>query len=114
MHLTYAGAYDTAECRLASLATSEGVIMAQSLNDRIVEVLCEEWENVAPAVLESETVYERLIAEGETVPDRAMEELLEGLHESGLITAPGTFGREEIEKHGNRHITWVDAGLLCE
>lgn len=88
--------------------------MAQSLNDRIVEVLCDEWEKVAPAVLESETVYERLIAEGETVPDGAMEELLEGLHESRLITAPGTFGREEIEKHGNRHITWVNTEMLCD
>ena len=34
------------------------------MNDRIIDVLCEEWERTAPNVLDSETVYDRLLEEG--------------------------------------------------
>ncbi len=88
--------------------------MDESLEDRIIEVICEEWEKVAPDTLKSKTVYERLVAEGEHIPDYAMEETLKNLHDGGLIRAPGLHDTEAARKSSGRVITWVSTEGLCE
>lgn len=37
-------------------------------------MLCEEWEKTRPRILKSETVYNRLTAEGESIPEGAMDD----------------------------------------
>ena len=86
---------------------------ARRLRERIVEVLCEEWEKARPGILQSETIYERLVAEGEEVPDGMINEILTALNNTGAIRAGGLHGREEIRKHGAWAISEVRADLLC-
>ncbi len=85
--------------------------MDRRLEDRIVEVLVEEWMANAPGTIESKTVYDRLVTEGEVVPAGLMNDLLTRLKDQGYIRGPGAHGRSEISKHGNFTITWVDPDL---
>ncbi len=85
----------------------------QRLGDRIVDVLCEEWEKARPGILQSETIYERLVAEGEEVPDGAIDEVLTALKNTGAIGAAGMHDTEAVRKHGAWAISKVRTDMLC-
>lgn len=85
----------------------------EQLANRVVDTLCEEWEKAKPGPLLSSTIYERLVAEGEHVPDGAINEVLAGLRATGAITAAGMHDSEAVRKHGNWAITAVQTDLLC-
>ena len=71
----------------------------------------EEWTANSPGTIESKTVYDRLVAEGEAIPAGSMNDLLTRLKNQGYIRGPGAHGRSEISKHGNFIITWVAPDL---
>ncbi len=83
------------------------------LNNRIIDLLCEEWEKTAPNTLASETIYERLLQEGEEIPDHAMDVLLGTLKRNGAIRGTAVHDREAARTHGGWYITGVNTGSLC-
>jgi hypothetical protein len=52
----------------------------------------------------SKSVYDRLIAEGADVPPGTMDEILQDLHDRGLIIGPLFLDGEGIRMHGARAI----------
>jgi hypothetical protein len=84
----------------------------QQIRNRIIKTICEEWESTE-GHLDSKTVYERLVRDGEEPPANVMKELLEELRDQLLIRGAFFLGRDEIAKHGNMRITEVDPEL-CE
>lgn len=86
--------------------------MDRRLNNRIIDVLCEEWSKKSPtALLESKTVYDRLVEEGEQVPDYAMDQLLSTLHKTGAISGSAVHDREAARTYGGWYISGV--GPIC-
>jgi hypothetical protein len=81
------------------------------LEQRIVQVLCEEWEQVRPGILESEAIYDRLAGEGEHIPEGVMDDVLSRLRERGLIRGALPLGREAIRRHGAMSISHVEPHL---
>jgi DNA-binding HxlR family transcriptional regulator len=89
--------------------------MDQDFSRKVVEALCREWEEtLAGSLLESKTIHDRLMEDGETIPDGTMNDVLTDLREAGLISASGFHDREEVAAHGNWNISDGDTELLCE
>lgn len=86
--------------------------MNQRLEQRVIQILCEEWEHTQPGILGSETIYNRLVAEGETVSEGIMDNVLSQLRVRGLIRGILPIDREGIRRHGAVEISYVDP-LLC-
>lgn len=55
----------------------------------------------------SEEIYNKLIQRGVEVPELAMYEIFEKLHNEGLIKGPRYMNRDAAHKHGACTITWV-------
>ena len=83
-------------------------------SNRLMKVLCEEWERVNPNTLHSKTIYERLVNEGTEVSDDAMYKVIEDLKAGALIEATYIQSRDARHQHGNWTITWVDYDGLCD
>ena len=78
------------------------------LEQRVIQILCEEWKHTQPGILNSETIYNRLVAEGETVPEGVMDDVLSRLRERGLIRGILPLDREAMRRHGAVEISYVD------
>ncbi|MDP8973347.1 MAG: hypothetical protein M3N45_09285 [Actinomycetota bacterium] len=85
----------------------------QRFRNRLVAVLCEEWEKATPGPLPSEAIYERLVGEGTEGEEGAISAVLEGLTNAGLITTTARHDRAARRKHGDWVISGVRTDLLC-
>lgn len=74
-------------------------------------MLVEEWTAVSPGAIWSNTVYYRLIAEGEEIPAGEMDSLFTLLKHQGYLRGSRMSGKSAISQHGNFAITWVDPSL---
>lgn len=77
----------------------------------IRDVICDEWSKTRR--LSSETIYERLVEQGTTVPDYAMDDAFNA--NLGSLVGP-VFHRateEEVRRHGGFVIGGVNE-LLCD
>lgn len=88
----------------------EGNVKHKTFWRRAVEMLHEESKEAQQ--VESKNVYRRLRDEGWEVPDYALDNLWKQLADRGQIRGPAMLGRDEIARHGNRIITWVNPDIL--
>jgi hypothetical protein len=57
--------------------------------------------------IESEEIYNKLIAAGVDVPELAMDDIFDKLRKQGLIKGPARLNRDARHKHGATSIMWV-------
>ena len=57
--------------------------------------------------IDSEEIYDKLIAVGEVVPELAMADIFDKLKKDGLIKGPARLNRDAAHKHGAYSIMWV-------
>ena len=87
------------------------------LGGKIKSIICEWWNVVGKGtqtaeLLESSTIYERLISEGVEVPDHAMSEILVELAKGGQIKLTmDTRPSDEPHKYGSMTIHGVSSEL---
>jgi hypothetical protein len=58
--------------------------------------------------IDSEEIYDKLVAKGIDVPENAMADVIKSLKDRGLIRAQGRLNSDEAKKHGAYSIMWVD------
>ena len=57
--------------------------------------------------IDSKEIYDKLIAKGIDVPERAMGRIIKSLHDKGLIKAHGRFDSDAARRDGAYDIMWV-------
>ena len=70
--------------------------MDRAQRQRIADAVCEEWEK-SQGVLESNTLYERLVGEGEQLRNSDLLDFLDELQEANLISQHQHIGSRRIQ-----------------
>jgi hypothetical protein len=85
--------------------------MNENLAKEVAEMIVHKW-NPQTHDLDSEQVYEGLVAKGVAVPEKDMHEILDTFKNAGLIGGPGYMNSDAVKEHGAMVITSVNIGLL--
>ena len=89
--------------------------MNTKLAEAIAKVLRAKWSSVPEGSrreLDSEEIYNDLIARGVQVPEGDMSEVLDQFKKAGIIGGPGYMNSDAHKQHGGMVITSVDRQLL--
>lgn len=57
--------------------------------------------------IDSEEIYDKLVAKGINPPELAMADVFDSLKKRGLIKGPAKMNRDAAHKHGAYSIMWV-------
>ena len=81
-----------------------------SLESEMRTIIREAWEAGDRNVLSNE-VYDKLIAQGMTVPPDSMDAVYNRLRNEGLIDGVAKLSREGRIQHGAFSVTWINPAL---
>jgi hypothetical protein len=85
--------------------------MDRRLASRVGTALLRRWET-GQRQIESEAVYQQLVAAGEAIPEGAMRQVFEELFAQGVLGGTLWEDVEAAQAHGGASITWLDPAKL--
>jgi len=85
--------------------------MNTELAKAMVDAIRNQWK-LKGRYLDSQDVYEELIAKGVEVPEGDMNVILDNFKKAGVINGPGYINSTAVRQHGAMRITSINLQLL--